>query len=387
MKITAIKSVLINAQMRNWVIVQVFTDTPGLIGIGEASLEFQAQAVVGAIADIGQLIVGNDPRDIERNWQSLYRHPFFKGGVVTMSAISGIDQALWDIKAKDLGVPLYQILGGRARDRVRMYDHLGGGDSDAVYNSDNGHSFGEKMKKSISDGFTAVKILAVPQSSAMPDRKALEHAENLMGAAREAAGPEVDIMIDFHGRTSAPAAIAYAEIFAQFNPYFLEEVVSPDQIESLKLVRSKLTIPVAAGERWLSRFEFLPYLQAGLIDVAQPDVCHAGGITELRKIAALCETFGVSMAPHNPLGPVATMVNVHLGLTTSNFLIQEVMRADVPWRNEVFSGVPEIKDGYIYPPVAPGIGVEIEEIEASKHPFVSVKPVQWFHKDSSVADW
>jgi len=387
MKITSIKTITINAKMRNWVIVQVFTDTPGLTGIGEASLEFQARAVEGAVADIGQLILGNDPRDIERNWQILYRHPFFKGGVVTMSAISGIDQALWDIKAKDLGVPLYQILGGLARDRVRMYDHLGGGDSEAVYNSDSEESFAEKVHKSLSGGFTAVKILAVPQSGSLADHQSLVHAERLMNAAREAAGPDSDIMIDFHGRTSAAAAIAYSEVFAPYKPYFLEEVVSPDQIEALKLVRKKVSTTIAAGERWLTRAEFLPYLQAGLIDVAQPDVCHAGGITELRKIAALCETFGVNMAPHNPLGPVATMVNIHLGLTVPNFLIQEVMRADVPWRNEVFTGVSEIVDGYIHPPTAPGIGVEIDVSAAREHPFENVKPVQWFHKDSAVADW
>jgi galactonate dehydratase len=268
-----------------------------------------------------------------------------------------------------------------------MYDHLGGGSSDAVYNSDTASSFAEKMKKSVSDGFTAVKILAVPQSEALGESDKLKHAHDLMASAREAAGPDVDIMIDFHGRTSAPMAIKYAKVLEPFNPLFLEEVVPPDQIESLKMARAGIKIPIAAGERWLHRTEFLPYLQAGLIDMAQPDVCHAGGITEIRRISSLCESFGVSMAPHNPLGPIATMVNVHLGLTTPNFLIQEVMRSDVTWRNEVFHGVPDIKDGYIYPPEKPGIGVEIDEKEALKHPFTGGQPVQWFHPDGSVADW
>jgi galactonate dehydratase len=155
------------------------------------------------------------------------------------------------------------------------------------------------------------------------------------------------------------------------------------------LVRARrgINLPLATGERLLTRAEFLPLLKDGLIDVAQPDVCHAGGITELRKISSLCDTFGVTMAPHNPLGPVATLVNVHLALTTPNFLIQEVMRADVPWRQEVFTGVPEFEDGHILPPQGIGIGIEINENEASKHPFVAVNPVQWFHNDGSVADW
>jgi len=387
MKITKIHTSIVNAKMRNWVIVRVETDEAGLYGLGEATVEFQTHAVVGAINDLSPLLIGQDPREIERNWQILYRHPFFKGGVITMSAISGIDQALWDIKAKALGVPLYQVLGGLARDKVRMYDHLGGGNSDAVYNSETSESFEEKMKASISAGFTAVKILAVPRSEPLGSAASLKLADELMFAARNAAGPDIDIMIDFHGRTSAAAAIAYAEVLAPYKPFFLEEVVQPDQIEAFARVREKVSTPLASGERLLTRSEFLPFLKAGLIDVAQPDVCHAGGITELRKIASLCETFGVTMAPHNPLGPIATMVNVHLGLSISNFLIQEVMRSDVPWRGDIVHGVPEIKNGYIHPPTAPGIGVEFDEAEAAKHPYVAVKPTQWYNNDGSVTDW
>lgn len=387
MKITEIKTLVVNAKMRNWVIVQVITDVPGLIGIGEATVEYQTRAVVGAVEDLSSLLIGRDPLEIERNWQILYRHPFFKGGVTMMSALSGIDQALWDISAKHLNVPLWRLLGGLARDRIRMYDHLGGGDSDYVYNSDTTVSFAEKVKKSVEDGFSAVKILAVPKTGPLGESAKLEHAHNLLAAARDAGGKDLDIMIDFHGRTTAPMAIRYAHEFEPYKPLFLEEVVAPDQIQSLKIARSQIKSPIASGERWLHRTEFLPYLKAGLIDVAQPDVCHAGGITEIRRISALCESFGVLMAPHNPLGPIATMVNVHLGLTTPNFLIQEVMRADVPWRNEVFHGVPEIVDGYITVPNNPGIGVEINEKEIKKYPFKGGTPIQWFHEDGSVADW
>ena len=182
-------------------------------------------------------------------------------------------------------------------------------------------------------------------------------------------------------------AIQFAEILAPYHPYFLEEVVQPDQLHAMKKVREKVSIPLAAGERLYTTQEFLPYLQAGILDVAQPDVCHAGGITGLRKIAALCDTFGVVMAPHNPLGPIATMVNVHLGLTLPNFLIQEVMRADVPWRNDVVEGAPEIKHGHIYPPTTVGIGASINQSAAQAHPYIADAPTQWFNPDGSVSDW
>lgn len=387
MKITRVRTDVVNARLRNWVIVRVETDQPGLYGLGEATIEFQTHAVVGAIQDLAQLIVGRDPRDIERLWQIMYRHPFFKGGVVTMSALSGIDQALWDISAKDMGVPLWRALGGLARDRVRMYDHLGGGDSDAVYGADTALSFGEKMRKSISDGFTAVKILAVPKTAPLDNFSQLRHAEGLMHAAREAGGPDIDIMVDFHGRTSAAMAIEYAAVLEPFHPYFLEEVVQPELIAGMATVARSTRVPLASGERLLTTQEFLPLLQAEAIAVAQPDVCHAGGITGVRKISALCATFGVVMAPHNPLGPVATMVNVHLGLTLPNFLVQEVMRSDVPWREDVVWGSPEILNGYVLPPTEVGIGLSINEDEVAKHPFRESVPTQWFHDDGSVADW
>jgi galactonate dehydratase len=386
-KITRIVTQVVNAQLRNWIFVRVETDTPGLYGIGEATLEFQTRAVMGALEDLGQLVIGEDPRNIEHLWQVMYRHPFFKGGVVTMTALSGIDQALHDLKAKDLGIPLWQLLGGLSRKRLRMYDHLGGGSSDSVYNSADASAFAEKAAQSRADGFTAVKILAVPRTAPLDGLAALKEAETLMAAARQGAGDDMDIMVDLHGRTTAAMAIQYAKVLEPFRPFFLEEPCQPEDYEGIARVARSTSIPIAAGERLVHRREFLPLLQAQGISVAQPDVCHAGGLTETRRIAALCDTFGVSMAPHNPLGPVATMVNIHLGFATPNFLIQEVMRADVPWRDEVVSGVVPIVDGHVTPPQAPGIGVEINFEVAAKYPLVDVRPVQWYHEDGSVADW
>lgn len=387
MKITRISTRVVNARLRNWIFVRIETDQPGLTGLGEATLEFQTRAVVGAVEDLGALILGQDPRNIEHLWQVLFRHPFFKGGVVTMSALSGIDQALHDIKARALGIPLWQLLGGLTRDRLRMYDHLGGGESGAVYDSARAETFAEKAAQSRADGFTAVKILAVGRTAPLDGLAALKGAKALMAAAREGAGEDMDIMVDLHGRTTAAMAIQYAEVLKPYRPWFLEEPCQPEDPDGIARVARATTIPIASGERLCHRREFLPLLQQGAIAVAQPDVCHAGGLTEVRRIAALCDTFGVSMAPHNPLGPVATMVNIHLGFATPNFLIQEVMRADVPWRDEVVRGVAPIAQGHVLPPQAPGIGIEIDEGAAARHPYQEARPIQWYHPDGSVADW
>lgn len=387
MKITDIRTTLVNARLRNWVFVQVETDVPGLVGIGEATLEFQSRAVATAVGELAGLLIGRDPRDRTRLWEAAYRYPFFKGGPVTMSALSGIDQALHDIVAKDLGIPLWRLLGGLARDRVRMYDHVGGGDSTAVY-GDLTDSIAERVHHSRADGFTAIKILAVPRSRPVEGLPALRWAERVMAAARAAAGDEVDIMVDLHGRTTAAMAIQYARVLEPFTPMFLEEVVGPEiPASEMARVARATTIPLAAGERVVHRGEFLPLLSAGAISVAQPDLCHAGGITETMRIGALCGTYGVPLAPHNPLGPVATMVNIHVGLALPNFLVQEVMRADVPWRDEVIMGVAPIIDGHVDPPTAPGIGVEIDEAAAARHPFSHHEPVQWVHEDGGVAEW
>ncbi|MFO1033226.1 MAG: galactonate dehydratase [Hyphomicrobiales bacterium] len=387
MKITAVKTLVVNARLRNWIFVRVETDQPGLYGTGEATLEFQTRAVVGAVDDLALLIKGLDPRDIEHAWQVMFRHPFFKGGIVTMSALSGIDQALHDIKAKALNIPLWQLLGGKARSRLRMYDHLGGGDSTAVYNSAAAASFAEKAARSKADGFSAVKILAVGKTAPLDGLAALKEAESLMAAAREGAGDDMDIMVDLHGRTTAAMAIQYAKVLEPYRPFFIEEPCQPEDWEGTARTAKSTHVPIAAGERLVHRREFLPFLQSGAIAVAQPDVCHAGGLTEVRRIAALCDTFGVSMAPHNPLGPIATMVNIHLGFATPNFLIQEVMRSDVPWRDDIVKGVTPIVKGYVEPSLAPGIGVEIDFEKARQHPFEEVSPIQWYHHDGSVADW
>jgi galactonate dehydratase len=387
MKITAISTVVVNALMRNWVFVKIETDQPGLMGWGEASLEWKTRAVVGAVQDTAELLIGADPQRIEHIWQMMYRQQFFKGGVVIMSAISGIDQALHDIAAKDFGVPLYRLLGGLVRDRVRMYDHLGGGASDAVYNEASVEKFVERAKASVNDGFTAMKILAVPRTEMLDGAKGIRDSVQLMGAVREAVGDDVDVMIDLHGRTTPAMAIQYGHALAQFRPWFFEEPCQPENVDAMVEVARALPIPIATGERLVTRWQFRELLEKRACSIIQPDVCHCGGVTEIKKIASMAETYFISMAPHNPLGPLATMVNIQVGFSTPNFLIQEVMRSDVPWRYDVVDDALDIRSGYIYPPTRPGIGIEINEQEAAKHPYQPELEMRYFHPDSSVADW
>jgi galactonate dehydratase len=388
MRITALGARVVNAGRRNWIFVRIETDQPGLIGWGEASLEVKTRGVLGALEDFAPLVVGEDPRRIEHIWQMLYRQQFFRAGAVEMSAVSGIDQALWDIKGKDLGVPVWQLLGGRVRDRVRFYDHLGGGAPEATYGEMEPAVVAELARKSVADGFDALKLLAVPRTRPLDSVAHVRAAAAVMAAVREAVGAGVDIMVDLHGRTTAAMAIRYGLAMAPYEPWFFEEPVPPEDIDGhVTVARALPGIPIASGERLIGRWAFRPYFERGAIAVAQPDVCHSGGISELRRIAAMAESHGISVAPHNPLGPIATVANLHLAVATPNHLICEVMRSDVPWRDEIVTGVPPIVAGHMSPPEAPGLGVDIDEVAAEAHPYEPEPQYRWFHEDGSVAEW
>jgi galactonate dehydratase len=388
MRITALGARVVNAARRNWIFVRIETDQPGLIGWGEASLEVKTRGVLGALEDFAPLVVGEDPHRIEHIWQMLYRQQFFRGGAVEMSAVSGIDQALWDIKGKDLGVPVWQLLGGRVRDKVRFYDHLGGGAPEATYGEMEPARVAELARRSVADGFDALKLLAVPRSRPLDSVARVRSAAVVMEAVREAVGPGVDIMVDLHGRTTATMAIRYGQAMAPCEPWFFEEPVPPEDVDGhVAVARALPGIPIASGERLIGRWAFRPFFERGAIAVAQPDVCHSGGISELRRIAAMAEAHGISVAPHNPLGPIATVANLHLAVATPNHLICEVMRADVPWRDDIVSGVPPIVAGHMVPPAAPGLGVDVDEAAADAHPYQPEPQYRWFHEDGSVAEW
>jgi len=387
MKITAVETVIVNAKLRNWVFVKVTTDQDGLVGWGEATLEWKTRAVAGAVADLAPIVVGQDPRRMEFLYQAMYRDHFFQGGVVTMSALSGLDQALWDINARVYDIPAYQLMGGAVRDRLRMYDHLGGGDSSVVYASAGSSGFADAARASIADGFTALKILAVPTGGGLPSGADLELARSRMQAVRDAVGEDIDIMVDLHGRTTAAGAIAYAEAVASTRPWFFEEPCQPGNPRMLRRIAQAIPFPIATGERLVSLQEFRDLLALDAVAVLQPDVCHVGGPTALRKIAALAESHNIPLAPHNPLGPIATAVNQHVAFATPAVIIQEVMRADVPWRNDVVTSTFPIVDGHIEAPTGAGWGITVNEEAAAEHPYVQEPPISTRDRDGAVANW
>jgi galactonate dehydratase len=389
MKITRLKTVVVNAEMRNWVFCKVETDQPGLFGWGEGSLEWKTRAVVGAIEDFAPMVVGEDPRRIEHLFQKMYRQSFWRLGVIGMSAISAIEQALWDIKGKILSTPVYELLGGRVRDRVRMYTHLGGGNMKSVYETFEVEPLIDLALKVISSGYTAVKVVFVPYSEPLEGIGKVKQFAQLMAKLRGAVGDGIDIMIDFHGRTYPALAIELIEAVSEFRPYFCEEPVPPENTEALREVREKVSVPIATGERLVGRHQFRPLFEQRACHVIQPDLCHCGGLFEAKKIAAMAETYQMGIAPHNPLGPVANAVALHFALSTPNFLIQEDMLADVPWRWEVVKSTLVTENGYWLPTNEPGLGIEVDEERAKDHPFRQevMHSLSIRAPDNAILDW
>jgi len=388
LKIAGIKTVVVNARMRNWVFVKIETDTPGLDGWGEASLEWKTRAVAAAVEDLKPFILGEDPTRIEHLYQKLYRQPFFRPGVIGLSAISGIEQACWDILGKHLGVPVYKLLGGDVRDKVRMYTHLGGGEMSAVYESFDPARVIDLARQVVARGYTAVKVVFVPYSEPLMGVPYVKKLAAVMASLREAVGDRIDIMVDFHGRTYPGVAIEYINAIAEYRPYFCEEPVPPENIDALAEVRKAVRVPIATGERLVTRHQFREVLEKQAAHVIQPDLCHCGGLLEARKIAAMAEAWYVGVAPHNPLGPVANAAALHFALSTPNFLIQEDMLADVAWRWEVVESGLRTENGYWLPSDAPGLGVKVNERAAAQHPFQQ-EPLQSavYAPDGAVLDW
>lgn len=384
MRITGISTWVVDAGDRDWVFLRVETDEPGLAGWGEASLGWQTRAVLGAVRDLEPLLTGRDPRPVERHWQTLTRGPYFKGGIVTMSAISAIDQALWDIKAKALGVPLYELLGGPVRDRVRTYVNLGselGGDTRRP------EAWRDAAVAVREAGFDAMKAYPMAPARPLEGTAALREMEALVAAVREGAGDDADVMVDLHGRTTPAMGIQVGRALEHLRPWFLEEPCQPGNVDAMVEVARALPIPIATGERLVTRNEFREHLEKRACAVIQPNVCYCGGVSEVRRIAAMAEASLVPIAPHNPNGPIGTMVSVHLALALPNFLILEQVRGDVPWRREIVDHPLETQDGYVNPPTRPGIGVELVEEVAAAHPGRSPAPHLVFGPDGSLLDW
>jgi len=386
-KITKISSIVVNARMRNWVFVRVETDQPGLYGWGEGTLEWKTKAVVGAVEDLSRLLVGQDPRRVEHLWQTMHRQYFWRGGIVNCSAMSAIDQALWDIKGKEIGRPVCELLGGPVRDTLRLYDHLGGGSLEGMYKTIEPAQFVDLLQESLAKGFTAVKAMPIPVAEPIENAKVLKDAARCVEAMRKAGGDDVDIMLDLHARTTPAAAIQFGRLLVDYNLYWYEEPCWPEHVDGLVEVARALPFPIATGERLVLRQQFREILEKRACAVIQPDVSHCGGISEARRIAAMAETYMISVACHNPQGPISTAASLHVGFATPNYLIQEVVRKDVPWRHDVVTEPIDMDRGVSRVPTASGLGIDINEKEAAKHPFQPEVTMAYFHKDGSVADW
>jgi galactonate dehydratase len=322
----------------------------------------------------------------------MYRQSFWRLGAIGMSAISAIEQACWDILGRSLHVPVYRLLGGAVRDRVRMYTHLGGGDMRAVYetqHSDDPRIFADRALEVVAKGYRAVKVLITPPTEVLNGIAAYRYTDRMMQAIREAVGESVDIMVDCHGRHSLANAVEFCRVLAPYRPLFVEEPVAPENVDVMAEVRKLSPVPIATGERLVTRFQFRTVLEKQACHVIQPDLCHCGGLLEAKKIAAMAETYYVGVAPHNPLGPVANAAALHFALSTPNFLIQEDMLADVPWRWEVVRHNLETRDGYWLPSETPGLGLEVDEAAAARHPFQQevLHSTTVRAHDNAILDW
>ncbi|MGH3746893.1 MAG: enolase C-terminal domain-like protein, partial [Micromonosporaceae bacterium] len=332
LRITDVETLVVNAEMRNWIFVKVRTNSDGLHGWGEASLNWKTRAVTGAVADLKPLLVGRDPRDIEGTLQALHKHSYYRLGIIGTTAISGIEHALWDIFGKSVSLPVWRLLGGQVRDKVRVYTHLGLGDMHAVYETFDAGKLRDRALEVVENGYDALKVVLIPYGHHLTRSADRRHVDKLMATLRDAVGEDVDIMIDFHGRpASVAAALEHIQVLAPYQPLFCEEPVQPGDTAALSQVAQRSPSPIAAGERLVGLREFLPVLRGKAVHVAQPDLNHTGGLLEGKRIAALAEAEMVGVAPHNPNGPVAGAAALHYDVCTPNFVIQEEMTGAVPW--------------------------------------------------------
>jgi galactonate dehydratase len=391
-KITAIKTLVCNARMRNWVFVKVETDQQGLVGWGEATLEWHTRAVVGALEDIAPLVIGEDPRRIEHLWQMMFRQHFWHGsGIVRCTAMSGIDIALWDIAGKVLGVPCHTLWGGRVRDYIRLYCHLGDGRMEDFYETPvaNADRFADLAREAVANGYSAFKSMAVPATQALEGAAAILSAEHAVARMREAVGPLIDIMVDCHARPSPAMGLQFAKALDPYRLYFLEEPCWPEMIDALRHINASVSTPIATGERLTHLSQFKDLFAARGCDVAQPDITHCGGLSAARKIAALAEAHRIALAPHNPQGPVSSAASLEFGFSQPDYIICETVGDDVAWRSDVVEDHHALnpQNRTVTPSDRPGLGVEISEVEIQRHPFQQELSQRVFHPDGSVGDW
>ena len=364
MRITDIKTFLVGNGARNWVYVKVMTDQ-GVHGIGEAYSIGPDQATVKVIEDFKSWLIGNDPRNVQYLFDLMYNTTRFPGGIVTNSALSGIEHALWDIAGKSAGVPVWALLGGRVRNKIRVYQGSGGSTPQEA---------GENAQRMIDKyGYTALKM-GIQAPGDMPYNRSIRESVAHVAAVRKAVGPDIDIAVDIHTKFFEPhRALRLAKEIEPYHPFWLEEAIRPENFDAMRQLARDVDIPLASGESNYGIHEFRQLIDKQAIDIVQPDICCCGGVLTMKKIAAMAEAQYITVAPHNPMSPLATAVNVHFAASTPNFLILEYKAPDaVAWRDVLQEPLMVRKDGYLDIPNKPGWGVELNE-EAFKH----MPPVVW----------
>ncbi|MFM7037744.1 MAG: enolase C-terminal domain-like protein [Planctomycetaceae bacterium] len=392
MKIQSIQTLVCNARMRNWIFVKVITDQPGLFGWGEATLEWHTRSVVGAIEDLSQLLIGEDPTRIEYLWQMMHRQHFWHGnGIVRATALAGIDLALWDILGKVTGQPCSKLWGGPVRDHIRTYCHLGGGRMEDFYETaaEDAARFADLAAAAVASGFTAFKCMAVPSTMPLEGRRPIRVAEQAVAAMREAVGESIDIMVDCHARPSPAMGLQFAKALEPYGLYFLEEPCWSESVDGLAAIANAVSTPIATGERVTHLSAFRDLFAARACAVCQLDITHCGGLSEARRIAALAEAWRLSLAPHNPQGPVSTAASLEFGFSQPSYIICETVHEDVPWRQDVVrEGFTVEREGrLVRPNTRPGLGIEINEDEVLRHPFQQELLQRCFGSDGSITDW
>lgn len=382
MKITNLECFLVPPR---WCFLKIETDE-GISGWGEPVIEGSASTVKAAVEELSAYLIGSNPLKIQDTWNKLYRARFYRGGPILMSAIAGIDQALWDIKGKFYHAPVYELLGGPVRENIRVYSWIGG---------DRPAYVGEAAKNAADKGFSAIKMNATEELQYIDSYKKVDETIERVAAIRETAGRDMGIGIDFHGRVHKPMAKILMKELEPYRPMFIEEPVLPENNEALHEIAKYAQIPIATGERMYSRWDFKKVLQEGIVDIIQPDLSHAGGITEVSKIAAMAEAYDVALAPHCPLGPIALASCLQVDAISHNAVIQEQsMGIHYNQGNDVQDylidkHVFQFEQGYANLPKGPGLGVEIDEdyVRERSQMGHSWKNPVWRHTDGSIAEW
>ncbi len=370
MRITDLKYWIVEGDAWNWTFLKLTTDE-GLTGVGEATLEYNARTGAGMLDEAREFILNRDPFHIESFLQDIQYRTFWQGPAL-YAVMSGIEQAMWDIVGKALNQPVYNLLGGPCRTRLRAYTHMGlrpGDDRPAAA------QFVDQARELVAEGWTALKWVPVPPVHMTMSAADMRHAVEVVGAVRDAVGPDVDLLLELHGRLNPTTALQFAREMAPFKPLFFEEPIPPYNLDAMAYVREHSPIPLATGERIYTKFGWRDALAKRVADIIQPDLGKCGGLLEMKKIAAMAEAEYVMVAPHNPLGPIGSVATLHLAACIPNFQIQEMVRETgaraVPWRTDLIYGVTvnRPRDGYLALPPGPGLGVDLDERVAEAHPY------------------